>query len=43
LKGDQNGGFNAMLESPTGTGKTICLISACVAFMKAEREKQKLK
>ena len=26
-----------MLESPTGTGKTISLLSACVAFMKNQR------
>jgi len=25
---------HALLESPTGTGKTICLLSACIAFMK---------
>ena len=28
-----------MLESPTGTGKTICLLTAIVAYMKAEKEK----
>ena len=32
-----------MLESPTGTGKTICLLSAAIAYMKAEREKENLK
>jgi Rad3-related DNA helicase len=29
-----------MLESPTGTGKTISLLSACIAFMKHHREVQ---
>ncbi len=38
LSGDDTGqGFNAMLESPAGTGKTICILSACVAYMKQER------
>jgi regulator of telomere elongation helicase 1 len=31
---------HALLESPTGTGKTICLLSACIAFMKNDKEKR---
>lgn len=33
-------GNNAMLESPTGTGKTISFLCAAVAFMKKARERQ---
>jgi regulator of telomere elongation helicase 1 len=36
-------GNNAMLESPTGTGKTISFLCASVAFIKATREKEALK
>ena len=32
-------GENALLESPTGTGKTMCLLTAAIAALKKEREK----
>ena len=31
-------GENALLESPTGTGKTICLLASAVAALKKERD-----
>lgn len=29
---------NALLESPTGSGKTMCLLTSCLAFLKVARQ-----
>ena len=35
------GSVNAILESPTGTGKTLCLLCSCIAYQEHIRKKDK--
>jgi len=36
-----NKGENALLQSPSGTGKTLCLLCACFAWINKRREEYK--
>lgn len=36
-----DGGHNALLQSPTGTGKTLCLLCSCIGWINWKRKNSK--